>query len=320
MEIKLWGARGSLPSPTTNAEHSMKIHRIVELAVKAGLMETSDIHEFISSLPDDLKNVYGGNTTCVTVTSNSGKMYILDCGSGVRLVGYELMKGACGTGRGVVDIFLTHNHWDHLQGLPFFTPLYVKGNILNFHSPYKDQERYLKEQMYAPFFPATFEGTDSSKTFTYLDPKKMASVQLEDDLIVDFFPLKHPGGSFAYRFKQAGKIFIFATDAEFTGEVFEKGHETTHDFFRQADLLIIDAQYTLDESFMKFDWGHTSYTMAVNCGLRWNVKKLVMTHHEPAYPDSKLLENYQAAIEHGENCKNETMEIYIATEGMSFSL
>jgi ribonuclease BN (tRNA processing enzyme) len=143
---------------------------------------------------------------------------------------------------------------------------------------------------------------------------------LEDDLVVDFYPLKHPGGSFAYRFKQAGKTFIFATDAEFTGEVFEKGHEDTLDFFKNADLLIIDAQYTLDESFMKFDWGHTSYTMAVNCGLRWNVKKLVLTHHEPAYQDSKLYENYQAAIEHGENCKNETMKIYIATEGMIFNI
>jgi phosphoribosyl 1,2-cyclic phosphodiesterase len=320
MQIKLWGVRGSLPSPTSNDEYSKKITRILDLAVKAGLRNSSGIPEFLKSLPDDLRYVYGGNTTCISVTSNSGKIYILDCGSGIRLLGYELMKGPCGSGKGVLDIFMTHYHWDHIQGLPFFTPLYIKGNVLNFHSPYKDQKKYLTEQMAAPYFPAVFESTESTKEFIHLDVKNRTPIKLEDDLFVDFFPLKHPGGSFAYRFKQAGKTFIFATDAEFTGEVFEKGHDTTYEFFQFADLLIIDSQYTLDESFVKFDWGHTSYTMAVNCGLRWKAKNLVMTHHEPSYSDAKLHENYQAAIEHGENCKNETTRIYIATEGMTFNL
>jgi phosphoribosyl 1,2-cyclic phosphodiesterase len=320
MQIKLWGVRGSISSPMTNDEYSEKIRRVIESALKAEINENSNINQFIQSLPDDLKYVYGGNTTCASLTSNSGIMYILDCGTGLRPLGYELMKGPCKNGKGVINIFMTHNHWDHIQGLPFFTPLYVKGNILNFYSPFKNQMEFLNDQMQAPYFPAVFNKTESTKKYIKLDAKKRTPAQLEDDLIVDFYPLKHPGGSFAYRFKQAGKIFIFATDAEFTGEILERGGQQEDDFFAGADLLIIDSQYTLDESFSKFDWGHTSYTMAVNCGIRWKIKELVLTHHEPSYTDTVLYGNYLSALEHSDNCKNDSMKIHMATEGTIYKL
>ena len=90
------------------------------------------------------------------------------------------------------------------------------------------------------------------------------------------------------------------------------------EFFNHADLLVLDAQYTLDESFLKIDWGHTSYTMAVNCAVRWNVKNLVLTHHEPAYTDEKLYENYQAALEHCKYNDNDKLNIFMAREGLTF--
>jgi len=319
MRIKLWGVRGSLSSPISNDEYTAKMRHILERAVDSGLKEKGKIDGFLASLPYMYRYIYGGNTTCITVTSNSGKTYIVDCGSGIRPLGDELMQGPCGKGAGIVNIMLTHYHWDHIQGLPFFKPLYIKGNVFNFYSPYKDGEAYLKGQMVSPYFPATFEGTPSVKHFHYLDPRDRKQVKFEDDLLVDLYPLKHPGGSFAYRFKQAGKIFIFATDAEFTGEVLETTENRT-DFFDDADLLILDSQYTLDESFMKIDWGHTSYTMAVNCGVRWRVKTLVLTHHEPSYRDEKLFENYNGAIEHRNNGESDTPEIVMATEGSVFTL
>ena len=317
MKIKLWGVRGSLPSPTNNKEYRDKIRSILQRAVKEGLNKTSDLNEFISSIPENLQYYYGGNTTCVMLTSKKGINYILDCGSGLRPLGDELLKGECGKGKGHLRIFITHMHWDHIQGIPFFKPMYVPGNILEFFSPYEMLEKNLKDQMEFPFFPAPFHGTASEKKFNLLE--EGSRLELENNLYVDCFHLKHPGGSYAYRFVEDGKTFIFATDAEFTGETLEKtGPET--DFFMDSDLLIIDSQYTLDEHFSKFEWGHTSYTIAVNCGIRWRVKHLVLTHHDPSNNEDKLREIHDEAVKHRNRMKVGKPVVNMAREGMTFEL
>ncbi len=319
MQIKLWGVRGSLPAPLTNREYRQKLFRVLSLASDYGLEGKEAVSDFMNSLPRELARISGGDTTCVQVTSDSGKIYILDCGTGIRNLGNVLMRGEFGKGAGEANILLTHNHWDHIQGLPFFKPLYVPGNKLNFYSPYKNQEAMLSRQMEAPHFPASFENTLSTKSFNYVDPFSGEPYELEEGLLVDMYPLTHPNGSFGYRFRQGGKTFVFATDAEFTGETLEK-QGSDIEFFKNADVLVLDSQYTLEESFMKIDWGHTSYTMAVNCALRWNVRNLVLTHHEPDYDDRKLFENYRMALRHSADSGENSLRIYLAAEGMSFRL
>jgi phosphoribosyl 1,2-cyclic phosphodiesterase len=317
MKIKLIGVRGSLPSPSDNKDYRNKIRSILYRAVEAGINDVTQINSFLNKLPENLQYNYGGNTTCALLTSKSGNNYILDCGSGLRALGDEFLSGECGKGKGYLKIFITHVHWDHIQGIPFFKPMYVPGNILEFYSPYENLEENLKAQMASPFFPAPFEGTASTKKYVLI--KKGESLQLEDDLFVECHPLKHPGGSFAYRFREGNKIFIFATDAEFTGEDLEKtGNQT--DFFLNADLLILDSQYTLDEHFRKFDWGHTSFTVAVNCAIRWGVKQLVLTHHDPSNSDEKLKNIHLNAVQHRNDMKVMKPDIHIAREGMTFSL
>ncbi len=301
-------------------EYEDRIRRILKQAVNAQLASKGDIETFMDSLPHGIRYISGGDTTCVSVKSDSGKIYILDAGSGIRRAGEELMEGRWGQGKGEVNLFFTHNHWDHIQGLPFFRPIYVPGNIINIYSPYPRQEECLTTQMSSPFFPANFKDTASTKNFHKLDTTPGKEYQLENDLKVSLYPLHHPQGCYAYKFEQNGKKFIFATDTEFTGAIIEKENSRT-DFFKDADILILDSQYTLDEAFLKVDWGHTSYTMAVNCGVSWNIKKLLLTHHEPAYTDDVLQENYQMALEHAKMLQGgENMEIVLAREGMVFDL
>jgi phosphoribosyl 1,2-cyclic phosphodiesterase len=315
MKIELIGVRGSLPTPCDNKEYRHKIQSILYKAVEAGLDDVTQINNFLKKLPENLRYNYGGNTTCAAVTSKSGNLYLLDCGSGLRAFGDRLLSGEFGKGKGYLKVFITHVHWDHIQGIPFFKPLYIPGNIIEFYSPYRKLEENLIAQMASPFFPAPFEGTASTKKYVLI--KEGESVRLEDDFFVECYPLKHPGGSFAYRFREGGKVFIFATDAEFTGESLERtGNQT--DFFVNADLLVLDSQYTLDEHFRKFDWGHTSFTIAVNCAIRWGVKHLVLTHHEPSNDDAKLRNIHYNAIKHRNDMKIKKPVIHIAREGMTF--
>ena len=319
MEIKLWGIRGSIPTPLSNEEYSSKIIDILDFSLKnSNSYKTTGI-EIFNSLPNDLKYTAGGNTTCIEITADGGEKFIIDCGTGIRELGYQLMKDDCGKGNGNINLFMTHNHWDHIQGIPFFLPIYIPGNALNIYSPFANQEEIFQSQMKAPFFPANFDDTASTKIYHKLDSANPKPIKFKNGLEIDFYPLKHPGGSFAYRFKQNNKTFIFATDAEFTGEFIERPYNQTK-FFNDADLLILDAQYRLDESFTKFDWGHTSYTMAVNCANHWKSKHLVLTHHEPSYSDNELIEILEDAKQHLKKIENKTMDISLAIEGNVYNI
>ncbi|MDX1959372.1 MAG: MBL fold metallo-hydrolase [Leptospiraceae bacterium] len=317
MKIKLYGTRGSISAPMSNFAYTEKLVEVLERCVDHNLSTREQIPQFLEDLPDYLKYTAGGDTTCISVTSDAGNHYMVDCGTGGRNLGDDLLRSDFGKGKGILELFFTHTHWDHIQGLPFFKPVYIPGNLINFRSPYPDLEDRLVKQQVKEFFPMPFHGTASTKKFHTLTEGQV--LDFEDGMRITFHPLKHPGGSYAYKFQEKGKTFIFATDAEYTGDDMQLVRNLTG-FFGGADVLVLDAQYTLDESFAKFDWGHTSYTMAVNSATIWGIKTLVLTHHEPAYNDKKVFDILEEAIEHKRHLGGSPLEVVLAREGMTFEL
>jgi ribonuclease BN (tRNA processing enzyme) len=154
---------------------------------------------------------------------------------------------------------------------------------------------------------------------------RLAFRRLEGDAVrfgnavIQWKRMNHPGGSYAYRIAENGKVVIFATDSEVTDREFQ-GREENRAFFERADLLILDSQYTLEESFSKFDYGHTAYTMAVNLAVEWNVKRLVLFHHEPRNDDRKIHGMARRARFHLGQLDAGPLSILTAQEGLEITL
>jgi phosphoribosyl 1,2-cyclic phosphodiesterase len=312
MYVKFWGVRGSLPMPLSPDQVRSKIASVIQ-RIRPSDLESAEARErFLAGLPAYLFGTVGGNTACLEIRTESG-IIIIDGGTGLRDLGLSLEKRRDPVRE--FPIFFSHFHWDHLQGIPFFGPAWTKGNKLVFASPVPSVERIIRDQMRPPYFPVTMDAMPATLRFVYLqgDGVRIAGAE------VRWKRMNHPGGAFAYRITENGKSVVFATDSEVTDREFQQ-REENRSFFEAADVLILDSQYTLEESFTKFDFGHTSYTMAVNLASEWKVRKLVLFHHEPRYDDRKIFAIRRSAQWHGEQLGTKDLEIVAAQEGLELAL
>jgi phosphoribosyl 1,2-cyclic phosphodiesterase len=312
MYVKFWGVRGSLPMPLSPDQVRSKIAAVVQRLRPSDLEGAETRERFLAELPSYLFGTVGGNTACLEVRTASG-IIIIDGGTGLRDLGISLEKRRDPIRE--FPIFFSHFHWDHLQGIPFFGPAWVKGNRLVFASPVPSVERIIRDQMKPPYFPVTMDAMPASLRFVYLQGESVRIGGAE----VRWKRMNHPGGAFAYRVTENGKSVVFATDSEVTDREFQQ-REENRSFFEAADVLVLDTQYTLEESFTKFDFGHTSYTMAVNLASEWKVRKLVLFHYEPRYDDRKIFGIRRSAQWHGEQLGCKDLEIVAAQEGLELAL
>lgn len=324
MRIQIWGVRGSLPSPLTPSEVERRISSALELFVSRGLRESADIQPFLASLPASQFGGFGGNTPCIEVTTAETHL-IIDGGTGIRSLGTELMKGPCGHGQGHLHILMTHFHWDHLIGLPFFTPLYIPGNVIHFYAVQEDLPQVFSTLFRRPYFPVEIAQLQASLHFHRLAPREPLTI---GDLTATPYQLDHPDPCWGYRIESGGKVFSHCVDSEstrFTRE--ELGPDLP--LYQNVDLLIFDAQYGLMESIRKEKWGHGTSTVGIDLALRERIRKILFMHHDPAAHDEAVQKIEADTKKYYENQKKQFLrnkdpfgEVAwgFAREGMSIEL
>lgn len=313
MNIRFWGVRGSIPTPTTPTRIKSKISAILEQVTPEDIASAESREKFLAGLPPWLFGTVGGNSPCISVTfDDNDECIVFDCGSGLREMG--VTHAAEKVKISQYHFFLSHFHWDHLQGFPFFGPAYNPSVKTAFYSPVPNVEKILSGQMAQPYFPVSFESMGSKKTFHHLEKETEVCGRT-----INFRKMNHPGDSYAYCVNENGKRLIYATDTELISEDFIK-NEKNIAFFLNADMIIIDCQYTLGEAIDKYNWGHSAFSLAVDFAANWNIKHMVMFHHDPTYDDHKLYGILQSARWYLERMNLKGIELTLAYEGLSISI
>jgi phosphoribosyl 1,2-cyclic phosphodiesterase/CheY-like chemotaxis protein len=260
---------------------------------------------------------YGGNTSCIEVRSARGTLLILDCGTGGHSLGQELIAAGTEGLRG--HILISHTHWDHIQGIPFFDPLFVRGTEWHIYGP-KGLGQSIREtlagQMQYAYFPVTLDQF-GAKIF-YHDLVE-GSFEI-DDLKISTHYLNHPALTLGYRLEGDGVAVVYACDHEShsrmlaTGRGDFSGQDLRHaEFVRNADLLIHDAQYTAEDYPAKLGWGHSSVEYVVKLGQYAQVKRIALTHHDPLRDDAAI--DHLLAKARTLCASGDSLDIFAAAEG-----
>ena len=260
MRVRFWGTRGSIATPGPGT------------------------------------NYFGGNTSCVELTTANGDLLIFDCGTGAHRLAAELM--AQGKRAINANILLGHTHWDHIQGFPFFSPAFVKGNSVAIYGPEGSRgslHDVLAGQMEFTYFP--IELNQLPAAITYHDLTEGIHTIGGARVATQF--LHHPAMTLGYRVEADGVAVVYLVDHEpFSDELWRAGAEPGHiesilhegdrrhaKFMADADLVIHDAQYTPEEYGLKKTWGHSTYDYVVQMAAAAGVRQVALTHHDPSHND-----------------------------------
>lgn len=312
MYIRFWGVRGSIASPMTNVALEAKIKKAVQLGLDAGLTSEWQIPEFIRNLPKHVRQTAGGDTACVEVRAGN-QLLILDAGTGIRRLGMQLNRKS--RGKTIeAHILLTHTHWDHISGIPFFVPGFNPNNKLIIYGPTPEVKERIQNQQKPEYFPVPL-----SPAFSFVQLKEQEEFRI-GEVRVETLPLNHPGRSYAYRIMHNNKTVVYATDSEYK-DLSITAIKPFTDFFSGADLLIYDAQFSFLENIEKEDWGHSNALIGVDIALLSKVKKLIFIHHDPTYDDKKLWDMLEMANEYLDIRQPDAeLQLYLAVEGLNITI
>lgn len=294
MKAIIWGSCGSLPSPISSAAIHQKVKEAIWAAREQAFESLESVETYLDSLPHSAHGTYKANTSCVQIEAGSDAYIFCDAGTGLRDFSLSLGKNPPPA---TYHIFVSHLHWDHIQGFPFFAPAYQAGNRIIFHGFHQSTEKAIREQMDAPYFPVPFETMQAEIIFDIRENGESFEV---GDVTVETIRQQHPGDSWGYRFEQGGKRIIYSSDSEHGPEARADDYPFI-DFLKNADVLIFDGQYTFEEAnHEKRHWGHSDHMTGVELAARANVRQLIIFHHEPAYSDAEIEGILQGALRYCE--------------------
>jgi phosphoribosyl 1,2-cyclic phosphodiesterase len=285
VRVRFWGTRGSIPTATNSAAIKRKLIAALTQAIGRGLDTPEKIEAFVErELPFEVRHTYGGNSSCVQLDAGGDEYVLCDLGSGARAFGNHTLAARQGV-PGVYHVFMSHTHWDHIMGFPFFMPAYLPGNQVRIYGCHDTLEEAFRRQNAAPSFPVDFSRMAATIEFVRLEPER--------DYDIAGFRVRakrqhHGGDSYGYRFERAGTAVVYSTDSEHKQDDPEEVQAFV-DFFRDADLVIFDAQYSLADAIsVKEDWGHSSNVVGVEMCQLARARRLCLYHHEPIFDDERL--------------------------------
>lgn len=294
MRARFWGTRGSIAAPGPGTTH------------------------------------FGGNTSCVELTTPAGGILVLDCGTGARLLGNRLLDG--GARPISATILLTHTHWDHIQGFPFFAPLFQPDNHFKVYGPegaHLSLRDVLAGQMEHHYFPVELDQLAARISYEDL----CEGTYEIDGLRVRAQQMNHPSPTLGYRIESGGRSLCYLCDHEpfFEGvwrdgaapgkmeSILEAGDRRHAEYMQGADVVIHEAQYTPEEYPSKRHWGHSTYEYVVELAALAGVRRLFLTHHDPTHDDKFIGQLERKAQELARSLGSE-LEVACAYEGCEITL
>lgn len=298
MRIKFWGTRGSIPTPG-------------KLTVR-----------------------YGGNTPCIELRLDNDELFILDAGTGIRNLGETLIE----RGESVkAHLLISHPHWDHIQGFPFFKPAFVSGNELTFIGGETDKvslQKMIADQMNKIYFPVQLNELKANIKFRRVEEEEL---KISNATIKTMY-VNHPSFAIGYRISHAGKTLVYISDNEpfdrqvahairnvekVVVDLYSRGNgdpnQRVFDFVRGTDVLIHDATYTPEEYVDRVGWGHSHYLFTLRVAAEGEVKRLILFHHDPSHSDDKvddILRKCQKEIRN----RRYTFDCLAASEGLELEI
>ncbi|MFN7905100.1 MAG: MBL fold metallo-hydrolase [Pseudobdellovibrionaceae bacterium] len=276
LSLQFWGVRGSIPVSPSPVFWKNHIGFVLEDYFQAFTKTKISVSEYMAQ--KDVPEVagFGAATTCVEVVSDVGRL-IIDGGSGIRSLSEQIMRGNHGTMKGPHHILMTHFHWDHVIGLPFFSPHFVPGAEIHYYAVQNELPDLIRGIFQKPYFPVPFDKLPSKIHFHILEPRTKFKIA---DMEITPYKLDHPDPCWGYRINSGGKGYAHCVDTEGTRvSVQDLGADLP--LYQNADLMYFDAQYTLPELAEKANWGHSASQVGLDIAMREKIKYVLFAHHDP---------------------------------------